>query len=364
MAVTIHRGKNCAFNGAGAAVVTRKNGASYGRRQTVFFADPPKLVAGAAAVGKREGDGPIGKFFDVVIEDPKMGEKNFENAEIAMLDACIRKAVDKAGLVLGDIDMLYSGDLLNQITTSSYVARGLNVPYTGLYSACSTMTQSMAIAAAMISAGYYTNAVCSAASHFATSERQYRFPLEYGAQRPPFAQWTVTGAGASVISSQGYGPKITAAIFGKVVDYGMNDLSNMGAAMAPAAADTLEKLFVDTETAEDDYDLILTGDLGKLGSDILRDLMRERGRELGQRYVDCGALIFDGGQKCYQGGSGAGCSAAVFNSYILQKIGAGEYGRVIFLATGALMSTQSCYQGETIPAISHGVIIENEKRVN
>ena len=353
----LHKGKNCGFTQASAPILKYNSSAS-GKKQTIFFTNPPRIAAGASVVTEREANGPIGKYFDIIEHDPKMGEKCFETAEINMMDMAVRKAAEKAGKPIKTFDAFLGGDLLNQITTSAYVARGLEIPFLGMYNACSTFTETLAMGSALISAGHYDSVLCSTVSHFATAERQYRFPLEYGSQRPPYAQWTVTGAGCSALTKDGDGPRIVAATIGRVVDFGINDLSNMGAAMAPAAMDSMTRLFKDTGTEPEDYDLILTGDLGKLGSDILRDLMREQGYELGQRYIDCGSLIYDVTQKCYQGGSGAGCSSTVFNSYILEKIKSGEYNRVVLFATGALMSTQSCYQGETIPSVSHAVIIE------
>lgn len=353
------RGENCTFTTPDKKInIFAKERAVCPKRQTVIFDNPPSIIGRMSVVGEKEGKGPMGKFFHKVVDDDKMHEKTFEKAEIDMLTAAIRGAAENGGLSVSDVDILIAGDLLNQITSSSYVARELNIPYMGVYSACSTMSESLAVAASMLNAGYFDNAICATASHFATAERQFRYPLEYGCQRPPYAQWTVTAAGATLLSQKGDGPKITAAVFGKVVDFGTNDLNNMGASMAPAAMSSLLALFNDTETSPEDYDLILTGDLGKLGSDILRDLMREQGFELGQKYIDCGSLVYDVTQKCYQGGSGAGCSASVLNSFVLDKVEKGEYGRVAFFATGALMSTQSCYQGETIPCISHGVVIE------
>ena len=357
---TIYKGKNTSFVQLKQSPKTTSGKHYFGSaiaKQTVFFKNPPKISAGAAIVTEREAQGPIGAYFKTVVE-PKSSEKSFENEEIQMLKAAILEAVHNAGLRMTDINLLLAGDLLNQITTSSYVARDLKLPYIGLYSACSTMSQALAVGSCFLNAGYFQNIACATASHFATAERQYRYPLEYGAQRPPYAQWTVTGAGCSVLSAKGNGPRITSATFGKIVDFGINDVANMGAAMAPAALDTLLALFHDTGFNQDDFDLIVTGDLGKLGSDILRDLMHEQGYPLGQQYTDCGCLIYDVEQKIYQGGSGCGCSASVFNAYILKKIEEGCYNRVAFLATGALMSQQSCYQGETIPCISHGVVIE------
>ncbi len=289
-----------------------------------------------------------------------MGEKNFERAEILMFDEAVRTALSEARQTVGDAQVLISGDLLNQMTTSSYTARNLDLPHLGVYSACSTYTEAISLGATLIDAGHFETVACATASHFATAERQFRYPLEYGCQRPPYAQWTVTAAGCCILSSKGNGPLVRSATLGKVVDFGQNDLSNMGAAMAPAATDTMCALFKETNTEPCDYDMILTGDLGKLGSDILRDLMNEQGYYLGQRYIDCGSLVYSVDQNCYQGGSGAGCSASVINEFILPRIREGVYKKVAYLATGALMSTQSCYQGETIPCVSHGIVIEGE----
>lgn len=358
MSKILHKGENCEFICDTPFVSLPHPMILPKGRQTITFENAPRIVGRYSVVGEKEGKGPLGKFFHKIVDDDKMHEKTFEKAEIDLLTAAINGAADDYGIDVKDLDLLIAGDLLNQITSSSYVAREMNIPYMGVYSACSTMSESLAVGAAMINAGYFENIMCATVSHFATAERQFRYPLEYGCQRPPYAQWTVTAAGASVISAMGNGPKIVSATFGRVVDFGTNDLNNMGAAMAPAAMDSLVALFRDTETVPEDYDLIVTGDLGKLGSDILRDLMREKGYELGQNYKDCGALIYDVTQKCYQGGSGCGCSASVVNSLVLDRLISGEYERVAYFATGALMSTQSCYQGETIPCISHGVVIE------
>lgn len=351
---TLHKGEDCAFL-TNAKIVDKipKKG-----KQTIVFQNPPHIKGRMSVVGAKEGKGPVGKYFHRVISDDKMGEKTFENAEIKMLASAIDGAVVNAGLKARDIDLMISGDLLNQVTTSNYVARDYQIPYMGVYSACSTMTEALNLASILISDGYFDNVLCSTASHFATAERTYRYPLEYGCQRPPYAQWTVTGAACTVLSSMGNGPRITMGTIGKVVDFGTTDLNNMGAAMAPAAMDSMLALFRETNSEPKDYDLILTGDLGKLGSDILRDLMMEQGYYLGQRYMDCGNMMYEASQKCYQGGSGAACSATVFNSYVIDKMMDGTYGRVAYFATGALMNTQSCYQGETIPCISHGIVIE------
>lgn len=333
------------------------------RPRIMRFYNTPRIIGRMSVVGEKESKGPVGMYFSQCETDDKLGEKTFERAEIRMFDTAVRGAVRNARLEIDDIDMMISGDLLNQMTTSSYAARDIGVPHVGIYGACSTMTEGLMLAATMVDGGYFSNVLCAASSHFATAERQFRYPLEYGCQRPPYAQWTVTGAGASVVSkntedSERF-PKIVMAIPGKIIDFGTNDLNNMGAAMAPAAMDTMFTLFTQSGYTEKDFDLIVTGDLGKLGSDILRHLMYTRGIRLGQNYIDCGNMIYDVNQKCYQGGSGCACSATIFNSFIMEKLMSGEYKRIAYLATGALMSTQSCYQGETIPCISHAVVVES-----
>ncbi len=315
-----------------------------------------------SVVGNKESKGPVGKYFDKCETDDKMGEKTFERAEIRMLDTAVRGAVRDAKLEIEDIDVMVSGDLLNQMTTSSYAARDIGVPHIGIYGACSTMTEGLMLSATLVDSGYFTNVICAASSHFATAERQFRYPLEYGCQRPPYAQWTVTGAAASVISKNTEAterfPKLVMAIPGLITDYGVNDLNNMGAAMAPAAADTIMQHFKDTGKTPDDYDMILTGDLGALGSRIVKDLTWEKGYDISDRHVDCGEIIYKVIESEFQGGSGAGCSAVVLNSYVLSKMQAGLYKRILFAATGALLSTVSSGQGESIPCISHAVELE------
>ena len=333
------------------------------RPRVMRFFNTPRIVGRMSVVGEKESKGPLGRYFSRCETDDKMGEKTFERAELRMFDTAVRGAVRDARLDIRDVDLLISGDLLNQMTTSSYAARDIGVPHIGVYGACSTMTESLMIAGAFVDSGYFSTVVGAVSSHFATAERQFRYPLEYGCQRPPYAQWTVTGAAAAVVAKNCKEterfPKIVCAIPGIITDFGTNDLNNMGAAMAPAAMDTMYTLLTQSGYNVDDFDLMVTGDLGKLGSDILRDLMRRRGIKLGQNYIDCGNMIYDVYQKCYQGGSGCACSATIFASFIMDKLMKGEYKRVAYLATGALMSTQSCYQGETIPCISHAVIVES-----
>ncbi len=330
--------------------------------QTVWFKNLPVILAGYSVAGPKEGKGPLGNIFDRVLKSDYFDENTHEKAERKMFETAIKGAIRKAGETEASIDMLMSGDLLNQIISSSFAARQLDLTYVGVYGACSTMALSLAQAACMVNAGYFSCVAAATGSHFATAERQYRYPLEFGNQKPPESQWTVTGSGCSIIANHGSGPRITCATFGKVTDFGIVSVDNMGAAMAPSACSTMIAHFKDTKTTPEHYDAIFTGDLGKLGSNILRDLLKNKGIELGQRYTDCGHLIFDKNQHAYQGGSGCGCSALVFNSLILNRINAGESKRVLFVATGALMSIITAQQGETIPCISHAVVIEADKQ--
>ena len=325
---------------------------------TVVFRNKPKITSYYSIVGKKEGNGPFKDYFDYILNDDLFGQKSYELAERQILEHAIFGAIDKGQIKLKDIDFILGGDLLNQITSSSFSARHFEKPFIGLYGACSTMSESLALGACLIDGGYAKNVICSTVSHFSTAEKQYRFPLELGNQRPPVSQWTVTGSGCTILSNKGNGSYISMATFGKVTDYGVSDVNNMGAAMAPAAMETLVEHFKDTGTMPQDYDLIVTGDLGKLGSEIFRDLMEHSGYKLGENYCDCGQMIYGRDQKVFQGGSGAGCSASILNSYILDQMANGVYNKVIFMATGALLSPLSSQQGETIPGISHAVVIE------
>ena len=324
-------------------------------KQTISFSKCPNVIGNYSIVGQKEGNGNLKNYFDYVLKDDLFGEKTFEKAERKMIEHAILNALDGAGLRTKDLDLLICGDLLNQIISSSFAAREFDVTFLGLYGACSTMAEALAVGCCYIDGDYFDNVACATGSHFSTVERQYRFPLELGNQRPPVSQWTVTGAGCTVLSSKNSNIKIANATFGKVTDFGVNDVNNMGAAMAPAAMSTLITHFEDTNTTPDDYDLIVTGDLGKLGCEILLDLMENKGYKLKDNYNDCGQMIFSNNQKVYQGGSGCGCSAVVLNSYILQKMEEGVYNKVLFAATGALLSTLSSQQGESIPGICHAV---------
>lgn len=327
--------------------------------QTIVIEKQPIIIAGAAIVGKKEGDGPLGRYFDDIVDDEYAGEKTFEAAESRILRDTYIKVLEKSGKAATDINLILSGDLLNQCTAASYAFRDANIPYFGLFGACSTMSESMIIGSMIIESGSADYVVCAASSHFCSAERQFRFPLEYGSQRTPTSQWTVTGAGAVIIGKDGHGPKITLVTPGKIVDEGIKDANNMGAAMSPAAADTIMAHFKDTGRSADDYDLILTGDLGAFGSTMLIDLLKRNNIDLKGKHKDCGTLIFDiekQGVVC--GGSGCGCSAAVFSTYILDQFNQGILKRILFLATGALLSPTRTQQGETIPGIAHALCIE------
>ncbi len=330
---------------------------------TIFFKNKPRIISYAAICGSKEKEGIIGQYADSTSDDDMFGEPTYEKAERAILSKVMTLAIEKAKLKESSIDVIISGDLLNQIISSSFAARQFNCPYLGVYSACSTMSESMMLGAIMADGGYIKRALVATSSHFASAERQYRFPLELGCTRPPQAQWTVTGAGGMVIAAGDDGSsnqdkkyvKIVSATMGKVCDYGVTDVNNMGAAMAPAACQTIVNHFKDSQTSPRDYDLILTGDLGALGSRILKDLCWEKGYDISSNHVDCGEIIYKVIESEFQGGSGAGCSATVLNSYILTKMETGGYNRVLFAATGALLSTVSSGQGESIPGICHAV---------
>jgi len=330
--------------------------------QTVRLENPPTIAAGASVVGKKEGEGPLKSCFDFISDDSYFGEKSWEKAESAMLKQCFARMCDKAKIAPSELEYILSGDLLNQCTGSALALRDSGVPYLGLYGACSTMAESLSLAAMLLDGGYGDSACALTSSHFCSAERQFRFPLEYGGQRTPSAQWTVTGAGGVVLRAVGAGPYVTHVTTGRIVDAGVTDANNMGAAMAPAAYETLSAHFADTGRGPDYYDAIVTGDLGKIGHQILQELFWADGVDLGERYQDCGLLIFDpDAQDVHAGGSGCGCSASVLAGYLLPGVTDGRWPRLLFAATGALMSTTSSQQGESIPGICHAVAIEQER---
>ncbi len=329
-------------------------------RNTYILDKPIYVIGRACKTSQKEADGPIGKYFTNVVEDDTLGEDSYEKAERRMMEETIFDAISNARKNEFEIDMFIGGDLLNQIVTTNYTARAYNIPFLGIYGACSTMSESLIFASLILDGGGAENILCATGSHFSASERQFRNPLELGCQRQTYSQWTVTGMGATVLStSQKSNVKITEVSIGNVTDFGVVDIANMGAAMAPAAMNTLVGFFKQTNTGPSDYDLICSGDLGKLGSDILKDLMIGKGYPLGQNYMDCGHSMYNNEQKTFQGGSGAGCSATVLNSYILEKLESGEFSKVIFMATGALMSTTTNQQGDSIPCIAQLVLFEH-----
>lgn len=332
---------------------------------TIALPNRPRIVASAAIAGKKEGEGPLHDDFDQIIEDDLFGEETWEKAESRFQYTAADLAIRRAGLTHGQIDAALGGDLLDQIMAASLAVRELHTPFLGLYGACSTMAESLCVAAMLTDGGYLRHAVCTASSHFCTAERQYRFPLEYGCQRPPTAQWTVTGAGSAVVSGDDKLPAIcrcTHATIGRIVDMAIKDANNMGAAMAPAAADTLHRHLTDLKRTSADYDLIITGDLGQVGHDLLLALMQERGLPIDPaRYIDCGLTIFSPQQDTHAGGSGCGCSAVTLCGHILRRFQQGELHRVLFMATGALLSPTSSQQGDTIPGIAHAIVLEADR---
>ena len=330
--------------------------------QTVVLAHPPSITSYGNVVGKKEGEGPLKDCFDYIDKDDTFGQPSWEKSECEMQKRALTNALDKAGLTVSQLDFLFAGDLLNQCISSSYAARGQDVPFFGLYGACSTMGEGLSLAAMMLDGGFGRRTAAVASSHFCTAERQYRNPLEYGSQRTPTAQWTVTGSGAVVLDAEGNGPYITHCTIGKVIDKGITDANNMGAAMAPAAADTLCAHFRDTGRAPGYYDRIVTGDLGTLGRELLLELTAREGYDLSPNHTDCGILIFDTErQDVHCGGSGCGCSASVLTAHLLPGMKEGRWDNVLFCPTGALHSPTAAMQGESIPGICHAVAISTGK---
>ncbi|MBP3413448.1 MAG: stage V sporulation protein AD [Oscillospiraceae bacterium] len=332
------------------------------RKQTIVFSEPPSILSFASVVGKMEACGPLSGSFDLSARDGHFGQISWEKAETHMQRTALQLALQKAALEEKDLDAVFLGDLLNQCIGSSFSMRGKNIPTLGLYGACSTMAEGMLLAGMSVAGGFCNRVSALSSSHFASSERQYRFPLGYGGQRPPTAQWTVTGCGAVIIGKSGNGPYLRSATIGCVTDAGVTDGNNMGAAMAPAAFQTILAHFRDTGTGPKDYDLIVTGDLGKLGSQALRQLFEKEGIDFGPHYEDCGVLIFDlEKQDVHCGGSGCGCSAAVLCGYLLGQMQRRKINRMLFCGTGALLSPVSIQQGESIPSICHAVELHTER---
>ena len=333
-------------------------------RQTVRLAQPPSVVSYANIGGKFEGNGPLSEHFDQLCPDSFFGKDTWEQAESAMQQRVLERALEKGGLMPKDLDYVLAGDLLNQCIGTAFGLRGFDIPFFGLYGACSTMGESLALGSLLISGGHARMTACMTSSHFCTAERQYRMPVPYGSQRTPTAQWTATGSGCCIVAESAEGPFITHVTTGRIIDKGITDANNMGAAMAAAAYDTLCALFRDTQTKPEDYDLIVTGDLGKLGHRIVSDFFARDGLPLGARYTDCGLLLYDiEAQDMHCGGSGCGCSASVLCGYLLRGMREGRWQRMIFAPTGALLSPTTTLQGESIPGICHALILSNQKEV-
>ena len=319
----------------------------------------PRIRSYASIAGQKEASGPLGHTFDETFMDDTLGQKSWERAEAKMLERAADLALSKAKVYADGVDVFLGGDLLNQIVSSGYTARQLGIPFLGLYGACSTMAESLLLGAMLIDGGFADTALCATCSHFSTAERQYRFPLELGNQRTPTAQWTVTGAGATLLGRESPLPLcIESVTIGSVWDLKQTDANNMGAAMAPAAMQTLKSHLDDLHRIPEDYDLIVTGDLGRVGYDLMKLLCRKEGIELDQRYIDCGCEIFDVSQDVHSGGSGCGCSAVSLNGWLLGRMLKGEIRKMLFLATGALMSPTMSQQGESIPGVAHAVSLE------
>lgn len=328
--------------------------------QSIQFDEAPYILSSASIVGTKEGEGPLGKLFDVVGEDDLFGENTWEEAESTLQKEAAALAMGKAKLAKEDIRYLFAGDLLGQSIATTFGLMELNIPLFGLYGACSTAGESLSLAAMAVAAGFGEQVLAVTSSHFASAEKQFRFPLEYANQRPLSATWTVTGSGAFVVGKRRTKARITGITTGKVVDYGIKDSMNMGAAMAPAACDTIYQNLVDFDRSPEDYDKIITGDLGYVGQEILIRLLREKGFDISAQHMDCGIEIFDREtQDTHSGGSGCGCSAVTLSAYLLPKLEKGEYQRILFVPTGALLSTVSFHEGKSVPGIAHGVVLEH-----
>ncbi len=328
-------------------------------KQTWIFENKPVIIASAAVGGPFEAAGKLAQDFDILHDDIWLGQDSFEKAEKILLKEAAEKAIEKSGVKKEDINFFISGDLLNQIISSSFTARDLGIPYLGVFGACSSAMEGLAIAANLINSKSAIHTVSGASSHNAAAEKQFRYPTEYGSQKPPTAQWTVTGAGAAVLGQQGKGPKVTSATMGKVIDMGISDPFNMGAAMAPAAVDTIETHFKNMNLDPTYYDLIATGDLGQVGHTIAKDMFKEHGFKMPDSiFTDCGLLIFKKEQPVMAGGSGCGCSATVTFGHLLNRMRKGELKKILVIATGALLSPLSYQQKESIPCIAHAVSIE------
>ena len=328
-------------------------------KQTISFDAPPIILETASIVGPKESEGPMAKYFDQCLTDEFWGEKTWEKAESKIIKETVNTVISKSGIPSKDIDFCFAGDLLNQCISSSFGLRALNIPFFGVFGACSTFVESMCLGSIFIESGAAKYVLCATSSHFCSAEKQFRFPLELGNQRPPTSQWTVTGSGASILGHVGEGPYITHITPGKIVDMGIKDANNMGAAMAPAALDTIIQHFEDTGRKPSYYDAIISGDLGHIGKDILNEMMQSKGYNIKSLYNDCGVLMFDKNkQDTHSGGSGCACIGTIFSGYFFKELKEKRIRRLLLVATGALMNSTSTQQGESIPGIAHAISIE------
>ena len=327
-------------------------------KQTIKFNNPPTIVDCASIVGPKEAQGPLSKYFDQTLDDEFWGEKTWEKAESKIIKETVNTVISKSGIPSTQIDCMFAGDLLNQCISSSFGLRELNIPFFGVFGACSTFVESLSLGA-ICAESFANNVLCATSSHFCSAEKQFRFPLELGNQRPPTSQWTVTGAGSAILSKNGDGPYITYVTPGKIVDFGIKDGNNMGAAMAPSFADTLMTHLLDTGRNPSYYDAISSGDLGYIGKNIAIDILKSNGYNIKSNYNDCGVLIFDKeSQDTHSGGSGCACCGTVFSGYLFKQLKDKKIKRLLLIATGALMNSTTSQQGETIPGIAHAISIE------
>ena len=327
-------------------------------KQSIQFDTPPTILECASIVGPKEAQGPLSKYFDQTLDDEFWGEKSWEKAESKIIKETVNTVISKSGIPSEQIDCCFAGDLLNQCISSSFGLRELSLPFFGVFGACSTFVESLCLGS-ICAESFASHVLCATSSHFCSAEKQFRFPLELGNQRPPSSQWTVTGAGATILAQSGQGPFITCITPGKIVDMGIKDANNMGAAMAPAFADTVISHFLDTGRDPSYYDAIISGDLGYIGKDIAIDILRSQGYDVKSNYNDCGVLIFDkASQDTHSGGSGCGCCGSVFSGYLFKELQQRKIQKLLLVATGALMNSTSSQQGESIPGIAHAVSIE------
>ncbi len=330
--------------------------------QSMKFHEPPFIISSASIVGKKEGEGPLGNYFDIVEQDDLFGKETWEEAESQMQKIVCEKILSKENISADDIRYLFGGDLLRQGIATSMGVEAFQIPLFGLFGACSTSGEALALSAMTVAGGYANQVMAVTSSHFGSAEKEFRFPLLYANQRPLSTQWTVTGSGAFLVGNKMSQVKITEVTVGKIVDYGLKDSQNMGACMAPAAADTIKCNLNDLSRNREAYDRIITGDLGNIGSEILIELLKNEEIDIEQQHLDCGKLIFDSQvQGTHSGGSGCGCAAVTLSSYILPKIASGEWKRVLFVPTGALLSTVSFNEGKAIPAIAHAIVLEHNE---